>query len=249
MSTRTCLVSRIVAASFLASAYASTATAQYLITSCHEVVDAPTALLTTDLDCSSPSFDHALTFNGKYLDLGGHTIHGYTFPLVRTVSCGESCTVVNGFVEGGDTGIFGTANLTVENVNVSGADVGIRANRTLKLTSSSVSGSTTRGILNYGSVKIYDSFITDNGGAGIAASKISLSGTVVSNNGEEGVTGRKSKLLSSSVTGNCVSPVTTPCADIKSCGKPGFKESTCGTSSHYCELDGDLGSFGICSAD
>jgi hypothetical protein len=82
------------------------------------------AVLVADLVC--PPGTTAVRLHDGSLDLGGHSI---TAPQGWAVWCSGSCTVTNGGIEGGQSGIYlqRGARLVGQNLAITGSQVGIQA--------------------------------------------------------------------------------------------------------------------------
>jgi len=234
-------------------AFPSVVAAQQIITACGTTVTSKTAVLANDLNCSAAS-GVAIEFQGKELDLAGHSVQGHSRSIFspHVIHCTGACTISNGTVIGGNYGIYGEKKLTLENVAMQANEVGAVAlskvqmeggsitnsgagisTKTARLSSVAISGCDKEGVYAYKTARIESSNITGNDDAGIYVGR--------------------AKIESSTIAGNCVNPYYDQyCSDLQACNSaPKVTDSTCDTSNVRCYTfeNPPIQTWGVCALD
>jgi len=199
-----------------------------LVTTCGTAVKGR-AVLASDLDCSSHP-GHALILDGR-LDLGGFTLTGNSSSPDEhsAVDCHGKCQVT---IKGPGTIVGGGSAVTGLKVKLD--DVVIRDAAGWGVTGAVVRVKRSQ-VTNCGASLA----VGPAGAGGILGGKLSISDSRVDANGSCGVFAQtRAALLRSDVTGNGF-------VDLRSYGRPGVKNSTCGTSRRANLAE----NWGVCSAD
>jgi len=168
----------------------------------------------------------------------------YGYRDFRRTTSARKVTTIRDVEISGWTGLAVIAKtIEMTNCTVTGNQWGVAADRklvmdTCNVTNNANSVSALRGVIS-------NSNLIDNRIGLVVGITVSLANSVISGSLGEGVLIGRLLATGSTITGNCVAPSFTPCADIRTNKRPRLRDSSCGTSVRLDTTD----SWGKCSLD
>lgn len=175
-------------------------------------------------DFHSTGVEHPLTglrpFTPEYvLDVSGVTISGHSSGISGAFLVIRDCEITGAYTPYSGKGVDISTSLITGNRNGGGG-------RTLRMSDTIVTGN-------------------DNGPSG---RRVEVRDSSVYGNQGTGMTARGLRMTGSQVEGNCLSPSSSHCYDVKSDRRPRLTTTDCGTSARWTR-DGDWVTWGVCALD